>query len=170
VVAKKGADRKHDSAAELLGDWRAAERDTEAAKTAVSVARSPSRPRRPPRRPRRRPNLPLVPPWTPRPAQRARRSTPRGLLVMQLKPPRWPRPRPRVIGRGRTKLSRQPSMLSKRRGIASMAPRQRAFPKTELNGGSLSGLPWPPPRNPRSPRPCAPQTQPGLPASPASAP
>ena len=170
MVAKKGAERKHDSAAELLGDWRAAERDTAAARTAVSVA-----------------SLAVAAASAAEAAAAEAESAASAAMdaatraksaaehakraaAMQLKPPRWPRPRPRVIGRGRTKLSRQPRVRSKRRGIASMGPRQRAFPKTELNGGSLSGLPWPPPRNPRSPRPCAPQTQPGLPASPASAP
>jgi hypothetical protein len=38
VVEGKKPDKKHESAAELLGDWRAAERDTVAAKTAASVA------------------------------------------------------------------------------------------------------------------------------------
>jgi hypothetical protein len=34
----KKLEKKHNSAADLLGDWRAAERDTVAAKTAASVA------------------------------------------------------------------------------------------------------------------------------------
>jgi hypothetical protein len=38
MVGGKEPARKHDSAAELLGDWRAAERDTVAARTAASVA------------------------------------------------------------------------------------------------------------------------------------
>jgi hypothetical protein len=82
VVEGKRPDKKHESAAELLGDWR-----LQGGTRLPPGPRQPSRhwrwrPLRPPRRPRLRLSRPLAPQWTRQPGPRARRSTPRMRLLM----------------------------------------------------------------------------------------